>query len=80
MIEVTTPQSALELAIAGTARAVLPTFIGDTQPQLTMVSNRIEELHHDQWLVTHHEDRFLPEVRRVIDRTYVILKDICAAC
>lgn len=79
VIEVTTPQCALELAIAGTARVVLPTFIGDTQPQLKMVSSWIDELLHDQWLVTHQEDRFLPEVRRVIDRTYVILKDICAA-
>lgn len=79
VIVVTTPQSALDLAIAGKARAVLPTFIGDTQPQLTAVSDRIVELDHDQWLVTHHEDRFLPEVRGVIDRTYVILQGICAA-
>ncbi|KIC45940.1 LysR family transcriptional regulator [Ruegeria sp. ANG-S4] len=78
-IEVTTPQNALDLALAGIARAVLPTFIGDAQPGLIAVSDRIEELNHSQWMVTHHEDRFLPEVRGVIDRTYAVLRRICDA-
>ncbi|MEP3275337.1 MAG: LysR family transcriptional regulator [Stappiaceae bacterium] len=79
VIEVTTPQNALDLALAGTARAVLPTFIGDTRAELIAISDTIEELDHDQWLVTHHEDRFLPEVRHVIDRIYTVLKKAYAA-
>ncbi|SLN39923.1 LysR family transcriptional regulator [Ruegeria meonggei] len=77
-IEVTAPQNALDLATAGVARAVLPTFIGNSQRRLKQVSPLIVDLEHDQWLVSHHEDRFLPEVRHVIDRTYAILSEACA--
>lgn len=76
-IEVTHPRSALDLALAGSCRAVLPTFIGVATPDLAQVSPPIPELEHEQWLVTHHEDRFLPEVRRVIDRTYDVLRATC---
>lgn len=77
-IEVTGSQSALDLALAGAARAVLPTFIGATQPGLVALSDPIEALDHEQWLVTHHEDRFRPEVRQVIDRVYAVLREVCA--
>jgi len=73
-IEVTSPRNALDLALAGSARIVLPTFIGATVGGLKMMAAPIEELEHEQWLVTHHEDRFLPEVRKVIDRIYDLLK------
>ncbi len=76
-IEVTAPQNALELANAGLARAVLPTFIGNTQPGLIPVSPLIDDLEHDQWLVTHHEDRFLAEVRHVIDRAHAVMSEAC---
>ncbi|MEM1038476.1 MAG: LysR family transcriptional regulator [Pseudomonadota bacterium] len=74
VIEVTSPRNALDLALAGSARVVLPTFIGGTFKALREVRPPIHELEHDQWLVTHHEDRFLPEVRKVIDRIYAVLK------
>lgn len=78
-IEVTHPRSALDLVLAGIARAVLPTFVGDAEPSLQRISTIIEELDHDQWLVAHHEDRHLPVVRRTIDRTYEALEAICRA-
>lgn len=74
IIEVTSSRNALDLARAGVARAVLPTFIGAQCAELTQVSPLIEDLMHDQWLVTHHEDRFLPDVRRTIDRIHMILR------
>ncbi|MEO9649223.1 MAG: LysR family transcriptional regulator [Roseobacter sp.] len=74
-IEVTNPRNALDLALAGTARVVLPTFIGQKLNRLQQLGSPIQELEHDQWLVTHHEDRFVPEVRKVIDRLYVTLKN-----
>ncbi|MEO0547300.1 MAG: LysR family transcriptional regulator [Pseudomonadota bacterium] len=74
VIELTSPRNALDLALAGSARVVLPTFIGDTFKALKAVTPPIEELEHEQWLVTHQEDRFLPEVRKVIDRIYTVLK------
>lgn len=73
-LEVTNSRSALDLALAGAARVVLPTFIGAQFQDLKPVSALIDALAHDQWLVTHHEDRFLPEVRRTIDRIHGILK------
>ena len=78
-IEVTSPRNALDLALAGTARVVLPTFVGRQFDTLKQVSPLIEELEHEQWLVTHHEDRFVPELRKVIDRIYLILKRPCAS-
>ena len=73
-IEVTNARNALDLALAGAARVVLPTFIGQRFSALCQIQPTIAELAHDQWLVTHHEDRFLPAVRRVTDRIYTILK------
>lgn len=75
-IEVTSPRNALDLTVAGITRAVLPTFIGDAEPGLTRVSEPIPDLDHDQWLVTHHEDRFVPAVRQVIDRLHRLLRSI----
>ncbi|MBX2884347.1 MAG: LysR family transcriptional regulator [Granulosicoccus sp.] len=72
-VEISQPRNALDLASAGVARAVLPTFIGDRAKNLIRVSDEIEELEHMQWLVTHHEERHRPEVRRVIDAVYRIL-------
>lgn len=66
--EVSAPRNSLDLALAGQGIALLPTFIGDAQPQLHRTGNPIIELGHDQWLVTHQDDRNLPEVRRAIDR------------
>ena len=71
--EVSHPRFALDLALAGAGRVVLPMFVGDAEPRLTRVGEPIEELSHDQWLVTHDDDRRLPEVRRAIDRVCRIL-------
>ena len=79
VIEVGNPRNALDLALAGQARIVLPTFIGSTTLNLQRVSPIIESLTHEQWLVTHHEDRFVPEVRKVIDRLAVFLKSHATA-
>jgi len=75
-IEVNAPRNALDLACAGIARAVLPTFIGDAQQGLVRVTAPISELAHNQWLVTHHEQRFQPKVRRVIDRIYEVARSL----
>jgi len=47
-IEITDPRNAMDLAMAGVAKAVLPTFIGDTQPALIRVSDPIDALQHQQ--------------------------------
>lgn len=75
-LEVTAPRNALDLACAGVARALLPTFIGDAQQGLIRVTAPIAELTHDQWLVTHQDERFRPEVRITIDRIYELAKSL----
>lgn len=72
-IEVSHPRNALDLVQMGIAKSVLPTFIGDAAAGLTQVSEHIHDLEHTQWLVTHHEDRHLPQVRNVIDRVHALL-------
>lgn len=74
-IEITSPRNAMDLARSGAVRVVLPTFVGDAEPALVRVAGPIPELDHDQWLVTHNEDRYLPEVRRTVDRIYAVLRD-----
>jgi len=67
-VEVAAPRNALDLALAGRGRALLPTFVGDAQAGLVRAGDTIPDLAHDQWIVTHQDDRHLPEVRRAIDR------------
>ncbi len=57
---------ALDLAAAGVARVVLPLFAGD-MAEVSQVSDPIAELTHDEWLVTHHDARHDPPIRRAID-------------
>lgn len=71
--EVTSPRNCLDLALAGRGLALLPTFIGDAQPELERAGATIPELAHDQWLVTHQDDRHLPHVRRTLDRLADVL-------
>ena len=71
--EVTAPRNAMDLALAGAGIALLPCFIGDAQPDLERRGTVIPELSSDRWIVTHQDDRHLPEVRRVIDRLCRVL-------
>jgi DNA-binding transcriptional LysR family regulator len=71
--EVSHPRLALDMALAGVGRVILPTFIGDAEAGLERAGDPIPEISHDQWLVTHDDDRSLPEVRRTIDRVVGIL-------
>ena len=57
----------LDLTRKGIGRMVLPTFIGDGEPDLVRVSDPIEELCHEEWLVAHQDARHDPPVRRAID-------------
>ncbi|WP_319411958.1 LysR family transcriptional regulator [uncultured Cohaesibacter sp.] len=66
--EVNIPRLALDLMLAGVGRALLPTFVGLGRAGLEQVGADIDDLCHDQWLVSHEEDRYLPEVRRTLDR------------
>jgi len=66
--EVVSPRNSLDLALSGKGVALLPTFIGSRHAGLVQRGGTISELAHEQWLVTHQDDRHLPEVRRTIER------------
>jgi DNA-binding transcriptional LysR family regulator len=61
------PQLAVELALAGVGRVVLPTFVGDGIGPLLRLSEPIEELTTEEWLVAHHEARHDPPIRAALD-------------
>lgn len=68
------PHSVLELIAAGAGQGVLPCFAGDRDPRLVRVGRPIAELDQEQWLVSHHEERHRPEVRRVANRIVRLMR------
>ena len=58
----------LDAAAAGAGRCILPCFIGDMDSRLVRISGPIPELVHDQWLVSHDEDRHTQPIRVVANR------------
>lgn len=67
-VEVTNPGSLLDLVHQDAGHAVLPCFVGDSEPGLIRSGEIITALTHDQWLVVHGEDRNLPPVRATVER------------
>ena len=74
--EVTSPRNALDIAYSGKACLVLPTFIGEQAKPLKRVTPIINELSHDQWLVTHPAEQYHRQVRTVIDGIYRAAKSL----
>jgi DNA-binding transcriptional LysR family regulator len=72
------PHAVAELVAAGAGMSVFPCFAADSDPRLVRVAPPITELHQEQWLVSHHEDRHRPEVRRVADRIVKLMHDHAA--
>ncbi|KIT16280.1 LysR family transcriptional regulator [Jannaschia aquimarina] len=60
------PRWALALARAGIGRVVLPMFIGE-ESGLPRLSDPIEDLTHEEWLVSHHEARHETPIRTALD-------------
>jgi DNA-binding transcriptional LysR family regulator len=67
-------QEVLEAAGADLGLCVLPCFIGDAHDELVRASGIIEELGHEQWLVSHDQDRQQRHIRRIIDRLRSLVK------
>jgi DNA-binding transcriptional LysR family regulator len=61
------PRLILDLLRQGIGQAVLPCFVGDTEPELERLQ-AVEELRSQQWLVLHEDERRTPAVRAVIER------------
>lgn len=68
LIQTDTPRVALDLALSGHGRLLLPDFLGEARADLRRVGETVPELGHEQWLVTHADRREQPEIRRALDR------------
>ena len=68
------PHSVKEMVAAGAGLSVFPCFVGDSDSRLVRPAKIITELTTEQWLVSHHEERHRPEVRRVADRITALMK------
>ena len=75
IIRINSPYSLLNLVCDGVGRSVLPCFIGDNDNRLQRVGTIIDELTHEQWLVSHHEDRHDENIRIVLDRLIELISD-----
>lgn len=64
---------ALDLSLEGIGRILLPTFAGDAETGLLRLSEPIDEITHDEWLVSHHEARHDPPVRAALDALHRLL-------
>lgn len=60
------PRLGLRLAQAGLGRVVLPCFVGDAST-LPRLSDPIDALTHEEWLVCHHEARHHAPVRAALE-------------
>ncbi len=68
------PRIGLRLALAGLGRVVLPCFTGDATG-LVRLSDPIDALTHDEWLVCHHEARHAPAIRTALEAVATYLAD-----
>ncbi len=61
------PHLAAAVAQAGIGRVVLPMFVGERIAGLMRLSDPIEELRSEQWLVSHHDARNERPIRAALD-------------
>lgn len=65
---------ALPLVRQGAGRMLLPTFVGDAFPDLVRVSDPVDRLATDRWLVMHQDERHEPAVRSALRAIASFLK------
>lgn len=67
-------QEVLEASASGIGLCVLPCFVGDSHAGLIRASDIIAELGHEQWLVSHDEDRRNRHIRRVSEKLKALIR------
>ncbi len=65
---------ALTLVRKGLVRMVLPCFVGDAFDDLVRLSDPIESLTTERWLVMHQDERHQPDLRQAISSLANLLK------
>ena len=71
---VNTERLALDLALQGVGRMVMPCFAGDDASGLVRLSPLIDEAAHESWLVCHQDARHDPPVRRALTALMRLMK------
>lgn len=66
---------AVDLALAGAGRVVLPLFAAPLHPTLKQIGPEIDALRHAEWLVSHHEARHDPAIRQALDALATLLEN-----
>ena len=67
------------IARAGAGLAVLPCYLGDSDPALRRIGPILAEVAADQWLLVHRDLRDLPRVRAVMDALILLFQEERAA-
>jgi DNA-binding transcriptional LysR family regulator len=67
-------QEVLEAAASGFGLCVLPCFVGNAASTLARASENIDDLTHEQYLVTHDQDRHQRPIRRVVNALRTLIK------
>jgi DNA-binding transcriptional LysR family regulator len=65
LLRCSAPNPLLDAATSGAGLCVLPCFIGDRESGLARLSGPLPDLSHDQWLVSHDDDRRNQAIRRI---------------
>ena len=64
-----------DLTMGGAGRAVLPCYLGDSDPDLARAGPVIPEIEEELWLIAHADERHRPEVRAMIDRLRALFRE-----
>jgi DNA-binding transcriptional LysR family regulator len=65
---------ALSLVRNGQARMLLPTFVGDAFQGLARISDPIDSLRTERWVVMHQDERHEPSVRQAVSAVAKLMK------
>lgn len=68
------PRLALDLALSGLGQVVLPNFAA-VGTGLVQTGPEIDELWHEEWLVSHHDARHDPPIRAALNAIATLLRD-----
>ena len=74
LLRCTDPRVVADAVAGGAGLSVLPCFIGDRDGRLARASAPIAELTHDQWLVSHDEDRHNRGIRIAAGRVAKLIR------
>jgi len=64
-----------DLTVGGAGRAVLPCYLGDSDPYLMRAGPVIPEIAEILWLIAHADERHRPEMRAMIDRLRAFFRE-----